>query len=637
MNTALRIIVFAFSSVLLAQQPNIFWITSEDNSMHYMKLFNENGIATPNIAKLAVQGVQFNRAFSNAPVCSAARSTLITGIYGPKLASHYHRTDKKIQLPDNIKMFPEYLRNKGYYTTNNSKEDYNIVKGDSVWDESSRRATWRNRKKGQPFFHVQNFTSTHEGKLHFSMENMQKTATKTSINEVFVQPNHPKTATFQYTNAFYRDLIAKMDTQVGGVVAALERDNLMDNTIIFYFGDHGGVLPYSKGYLKETGLHVPLVVYFPEKYAHLSPYKAGTATNDFVSFVDFASTVLALSGVQIPKTMDGHPFFHHLTDSNSTKINGEVAFGYSDRHGEKYDMVRSVRKQIYGYGDRFDEKYDMVRSVRKNEFKYIRNFQPYNPDALMNNYRYKMLAYREWKTLYDEGTLNQLQSQFFEAKSPEALYDIDKDPYETNNLATDPAYAKILEELRNALNEWMHDMPDLSLYPEHYLEQEAAADPIAFGDAHKKNIHRYLKVANLQLLPFDKAKKQLKKKLKDKDAITRYWSLVNCSRFGTKAAEFNHTIEDIMTHDAYLLNRLRAAEFLGITAAYDVTSVLPDLLYEAQHLFEALQILNTIVLLRDFHGMEFSINTNAMNASYAQDKMISSRISYLTQNQTNDK
>ena len=636
MNIILRILLLTISGVILAQQPNIVWITSEDNSMHYMKLFDENGIDTPNIAKLAAQGVQFNRAFSNAPVCSAARTTLITGVYGPKLASHYHRTDKKIQLPENIKMFPEYLRNKGYYTTNNAKEDYNIVKGDSVWDESSRRATWRNRKQGQPFFHVQNFTSTHEGKLHFSKENMQETATKTFKNDVFVQPNHPNTPAFQYTNAFYRDLIAKMDTQVGGVLAALARDNLMEDTIIFYFGDHGGVLPYSKGYLKETGLHVPLVVYFPEKYAHLSPYKAGTVTNDFVSFVDFASTVLALAGIQIPNSMDGHPFLHHLSDLNSVKRKGEVAYGYSDRHGEKYDMVRSVRKQIYGYGDRFDEKYDMVRSIRKNEFKYIRNFQPYNPDALMNNYRYKMLAYREWKTLFNTGKLNALQARFFEAKSPEELYDIDKDPYETNNLAANPAYANVLEELRNSLTEWMYDMPDLSLYPEHHLEEAAAANPIAFGEAHKKSIHTYLKIANLQLLPFDKAKKQLKKKLKNKDAISRYWTLVNCSRFGTEAAEFNNTIEHIMVNDDYLLNRLRAAEFLGLTAACDVSSVLPNLLYKAQHKFEALQILNTIVLLRDFHGIEFNIDVEKMHTSCAQEKIITSRIAYLTQNQTND-
>lgn len=632
MKKILKTIALVFSSVLMAQQPNIVWITSEDNSTHYMKLYNENGIETPNISKLAAKGVQFNRAFSNAPVCSAARTTLITGVYGPKLASHYHRTDKKIQLPENIKMFPEYLRNMGYYTTNNSKEDYNVVKGASVWDESSRKATWKNRKKGQPFFHVQNFTSTHEGQLHFSAEKMQATATKTSSEEIFVQPNHPNTEVFKYTNAFYRDLIAKMDTQVGGVIKSLEADNLLEDTIIFYFGDHGGVLPYSKGYLKETGLHVPLVVYFPKKYAHLSPYKTGSKTDNFVSFVDFAATVVALAGGEIPKSMDGHPFFHHLNNAYLEKQKGEVAFGYSDRHGEKYDMVRSVRKQIYGYGDRFDEKYDMVRSVRKNEFKYIRNFQPYIPDALMNNYRYLMLAYKEYRTLFDQGKLNDVQTRFFEPKLPEELYDINKDPYETNNLANDPKYTKVLEELRHSLLDWMHDLPDLSLYPEHHLEQDAAENPIAFGKANKKNIHNYLKIANLQLLPFDKAKNQLKKNLKAKDPIARYWTLVNCSSFGTKAAVFNKSIEEIMHHDDYLLNRLRAAEFLGITAAYDISAVLPKLLYQAQHPFEALQILNTIVLMRDFHGMAFTIEPNKINSSYSKEKIILSRITYLTQN-----
>ena len=138
------------------EQPNIVWIVSEDNSKHYLKLFDENGVATPNIERLAQQGVTFTRTFSNAPVCSAARSTLISGCYGPRIASHYHRRSQKVPMPEGVEMFPAYLKKAGYYTTNNNKEDYNIFKGDNVWDESSKKATWRNRAEGQPFFHVQN-------------------------------------------------------------------------------------------------------------------------------------------------------------------------------------------------------------------------------------------------------------------------------------------------------------------------------------------------------------------------------------------------------------------------------------------------------------------------------------------------
>ena len=369
------VFIYAFAS-LKAQQPNIVWIVSEDNSMHYMKMFNEHGIETPNIDKLSKQGIQFNRAFSNAAVCSAARSSLITGVYGPKLGTHYHRAEQKITVPNNIKMFPEYLKNAGYYTTNNAKEDYNIYKGENVWDDSSTKATWKNRKKGQAFFHVYNIQTTHEGSLHFTKEEMDTNPTKTSTEGIFIEPNHPNTETFRYTNAFYRDRIQKMDTQVGNLVKELEKDGLLENTIIFYYGDHGGVLPNSKGYLKETGLHVPLVVYIPQQFKNLSPFPIGSSTEKFVSFVDFSATVLNLAGIKVPKTMDGKPFLGKNTSNSISKNN--VTFGYADR---------------------FDEKYDMVRSIRKGNLKYIRHFEPFNIDGLMNAYRYRQLAYQEWKQL----------------------------------------------------------------------------------------------------------------------------------------------------------------------------------------------------------------------------------------------
>ena len=614
---------------LTAQQPNIVWITSEDNSVHYMKLFNPNGVETPHIAELAQKGVQFNRAFSNAPVCSAARTTLITGVYGPKLASHYHRTEKKISLPPQIKMFPEYLRAHGYYTTNNAKEDYNVVKGDAVWDESSRKASWRNRKEGQPFFHVQNFATTHEGKLHFSQEQLMAKPTTTKSNPAVVQPNHPNTAVFQYTNAFYRDLIVTMDKQVGQVVQQLKEDNVLEDTIIFYFGDHGGVLPFSKGYLKETGLHVPLVVYIPEKFAHLSPYEIGSQTNDFVSFIDFSATVLSLAGIEIPKAMDGTPFLFEVRPQKVNK-KANATYGYADKMGEKHDMVRSLRKQVYGYADRFDEKYDMVRSVRQGEFKYIRNFQPYIPDGLMNNYRYRMLAYKEWRKLFEQGALPAVQSQFFEPKLTEELYAIEEDPYETKNLANDPAYAHILKELRLNLMDWMCDMPDLSLFPEHHLSEMASSNPIAFGQKHKKNIRKYLKIANLQLKPFASVKSVLLRHLDAKDPFVRYWALITSTCFGNQAQALSTRIEQVLREDSYGLNKVRAAEFLAITGNKNAATGLTTLLYQTEVKHEALQILNTIVLLQDFYGYSFNVQKEKMSPKIVDAKIIASRLDYLT-------
>lgn len=598
--------ICAFSS-LKAQQPNIVWIVSEDNSTHYMKLFNENGVETPNIEKLSQQGIQFNRAFSNAAVCSAARSSLITGVYGPKLGTHYHRAEQKITLPKDIKMFPEYLKNAGYYTTNNAKEDYNIYKGENVWDDSSRKATWRNRKKGQPFFHVYNIHTTHEGGLHFTEKEMNTNSTKTPIANVFVEPNHPNTKTFKYTNAFYRDQIQKMDTQVGNLVEALEKDGLLENTIIFYYGDHGGVLPNSKGYLKETGLHVPLVVYVPKKYKNLSPFSIGSSTDKFVSFIDFSATVLNLAGIEIPKSIDGKPFLGKNTSNSISKNN-----------------------TTFGYADRFDEKYDMVRSLRKGNLKYIRNFQPFNVDGLMNNYRYKQLAFKEWKQLFDDNKLNVIQSRFFEPKLAEELYDLEKDPYETNNLANNPAFLKELKQLRKCLYSWMKKMPDLSFYPEHYLIDNTFKNPIEFGKSHKKEIVGYLKINHLQLMPFSKAKPKLLKLLKSSDEITRYWALIVCTNFGKKATVLSDEIKQIMTSDSYLINKMRAAEFLEISGLKDTSKDMLSILYQSKNETELLLILNSMALLKDFYQKNnFEIEVSKMDKKIRENMLIKERLDYL--------
>ena len=601
-------VVLFFSMYSKAQErPNIVWIVSEDNSKHYMKLFDEHGVPTPNIEKLAKNGVKYDRAFSNAAVCSAARSSIITGIYGTKLASHYHRSEQKITLPEGIKMFPEYLRKAGYYTTNNAKEDYNITKNENVWDDSSNKASWRNRKKDQPFFHVYNIGTTHEGSLHFSKEEMNTITTATNSETVFVQPNHPNTKTFKFTNAYYRDKISKMDDEVGLIMTQLEEDQLLENTIIFYYGDHGGVLPNSKGYLKETGLHVPLVIAVPEKYAHLSPFTSGTSTNTFVSFIDFSATVLNLAAVKIPKTIDGTPFLG-ANISKSTLLNNET----------------------FGYADRFDEKYDMVRSLRKGNLKYIRNFQPFNVDGLMNNYRYRQLAYREWKQLFDHGQLNNVQSQFFKPKAPEELYDIENDPFETKNLANDPAYSKNLRQLRSTLNSWIKSMPDLSFYPEHFIIANAFKDPITFGHQHKKDIATYLKIANLQVLPFHKAQPKLNKYLNSSDALTRYWALITCSSFGAKAGKFTNHIKQMMVNDTSLINRMRAAEFLGITGAKNSAVELTNMLYQSTNEKEALLILNTITLQRDYYKKyQFVIDSTKLNPAVIDNQLIQERLKYL--------
>ena len=588
--------------------PNIVWLVSEDNSMHYLKMFNENGVETSHIESLANQGLIYTRAFSNAAVCSAARSTIISGCYGPKLASHYHRRIQKVPMPDNLEMFPAYLRKRGYYTTNNSKEDYNIVKGNNVWDDSSKKSTWRNRGENQPFFHVFNTGITHEASVHFNKESYKNNKTKTDLESFSIQPNHPETKLFKYTNALYRDKIVEMDANIGEVINQLKEDDLYDSTFIFYYGDHGGVLPGSKGYLYETGLHVPMVVHVPNKYKHLVPNKLGSKVSGFVSFVDLAPTVLNLAGIKIPKEMDGKPFLgKNITAKN---INS--------------------RDESFSYADRFDEKYDMVRAIRKGKYKYIRNYQPFNFDGLMNNYRYKQLAYKEWAVLYKDSLLNKKQSAFFMSRPPELLFDVENDPYETFNLAEDPTYKKELLKLRNRLNTYIKQLPDLSFYPEHYLIENAFDNPVTFGENSKNEIEKYLRIADLTLLKFNEAKEQIKKALNSKDKWERYWGIITCSNFGKEAIAFESKIDEISTFDSEPINKVRALEYKGLFLNTNPLNEMAQILYKSASTAESLLILNSMTLITD-SGLDYKGNYDfeLISEEVKKNTDIKNRLRYL--------
>lgn len=590
-----------------SDRPNIVWITSEDNSKHYLKLFDDNGVSTPNIEKLASEGIIYRHAFSNAPVCSVARSTLITGCYAPRVGAQFHRKIQIVPMPDSLQMFPAYLREAGYYTTNNSKEDYNLIKDSNVWDESSRTATWRNRKNGQPFFHVFNIGISHESSLHFNREDMDKNKTVTDQQSFTVQPNHPETDLFRYTNALYRDKIQEMDRKVGEVVEELEKDGLLENTFIFYFGDHGGVLPGSKGYLYETGLHVPLVIYIPEKYRADLKVRAGMDQNGFVSFVDFAPTVLSLAGIEVPGKMDGRPFL-----------------------GAKIDPADiSQRETTYSYADRFDEKYDQVRAVRKGRYKYIRYFQPFNFDGLMNNYRYKQLAYQEWWKLYRSNSLNEIQASFFQSHSAEALFDVESDPFETNNLSDNPDFRQTLLTLHENLDEWLTSMPDLSLFPEHHLIKNAFNNPTQFGQEHKQEIEKYLGIANLLLDDIPTVKDQLMNNLKAVDPWSRYWAIIACTAFGEETASLTPDLLDIAHSDPELINRVKAAEFLAVIDQGDPGTFMINALYQSTDPAEALLILNSIVLLKDGFNYPFTIDKSSLTQNIRENDEVKRRLEYL--------
>ena len=589
-NLWITVFVISLQTLQAAERPNVVWLVSEDNSVHYLKMFDSNGAATPNIQRLAEHGLTYDNAFSNAPVCSVARTTLATGCYGPRIGTQFHRKHVVVPMPDGLRMFPELLRQSGYYTANNNKTDYNAIPGKEVWDVSSKKASWQGRADDQPFFYMQSFGVCHESSLHFSAKQMANEKTSTDPETVFVTPYHPNTPTFRYTNARYRDRIMQVDKQIGAVVDKLTKDGLLEDTFIFYFGDHGGVLPRGKGYAYESGLHVPLVVRIPDRWKHLVDAEIGSRQKGFVSFIDFGPTVLNLAGVEVPQQMDGRPF---------------LGAGISQAEANRRD-------EAFGYADRFDEKYDLVRTLRKGRFEYIRNFQPFNFDGLQNNYRYRMLAFQEWRELYHAGKLNDVQRQFFEARPTEQLFDIEADPHETKNLAGDPEYAEVLSDLRNRLIERMKEMPDLSIYPESVLAEKAFANPVKFGQTHKQEIADLIEVASLNVGAFAENADAIGEALASSNSVARYWALNVCSSYGNSAAKFTDKAKELAKSDSDNLVRIKAAEFLGLIGAADPQDVFLDALRRSQSGIEAGLILNLLITSIShplFIGMESVLTT----------------------------
>lgn len=582
-------------TLAIAQEtrPNFVFMMTEDVAPHFVGLYNEGkGAQLPNVESLAREGLIFNNAYSNAPVSSAARSTLITGCYGPRLGISFHRKLQEVAIPDNLHMFPAYLRQAGYFTANAAKTDYNCFTDNTAWDViKGKLGEWRNRPdKKQPFLFVRTNAASHESCLHFNTQQMAERKTFHSPESANLLPMHPETDLFRYTYATFYDKMRKVDEELGKMVRMLREDGELDNTFIFYFGDNGGSLPGSKGYTSEVGLKVPLVVYVPKNFRHKLPVSINTRVNGFVSFIDFGPTLLHLAGIDVPKGMDGTPFL-----------------------GEDISLEQmNARDEVFGYGDRFDELYAFNRTVRKGNFKYSRNFIPYHPKSLFAAYRYKQLAFMQWKEMYEAGELNHIQSSFFEPQGAEELYDLSKDPYETQNLAQRPEYAKEVKRMRSVLFNHMLDMNDLGLFPECIWLTEGYRQPASYGiDSHKR-LSAALETANLQLVKFAQGKKQALKAMNSTDPVQRYWAITACIYWGKDATSMADNIRTIIQKETCSFVRSRALVFLAQMNALDNTvKEMKETLANATSAAECLSVLNDMAFLKEQHpNWEWNMSNN---------------------------
>ncbi len=452
------LLILAVSPAFADERPNILWITCEDISPN-LGCYGDPYAVTPHLDRLATQGVRYTHAFAPIGVCAPARSTIITGMYPPSIGTQHMRCQGV--LPREAKEFPRYLREAGYYCTNNVKTDYNFQHHPDTWDDSSRQAHWRHRKPGQPFFAVFNFTTSHESQIRLPEDQYQKRTADFTPEQRHdparapIPPYHPDTPEVRRDWARYADMITYMDQQVGDLLRQLEDDGLADSTIVFFYSDHGAGMPRSKRWLYDSSTRVPFLVRFPDRYADWSPGAAGTATDRLIHFVDLAPTALSLAGLPIPGQMQGSAFL-----------------------GPRSDRPRLY---VHGFRDRMDERYDMLRSVRDQRYNYIRNYLPNLPwfgGQQYVSYMYEMPTMQVWQRLSDAGKLTGPQATFMADHKPtEELYDTQTDPWEIHNLADSPEHLKTLERLRAELRRWEAEIVDLGFLPEPDLRTRFGSEP----------------------------------------------------------------------------------------------------------------------------------------------------------------
>ena len=431
-------------------RPNILWLTAEDMSPT-LGCFGDRNADTPHLDAFAKQSVIYTNAFATAPVCSPSRSCLITGIYATSMGTQRLRSE--FPVPKSIRGFPALLRQAGYFTSNNVKTDYNTSSESRLIEESwvanGAKAHWRDREGQEPFFSVFNDMTTHQSRTmtwtfeHFQrdIQSQLQPSRQHDPASMAVPPYYPDTPLVRRTLARFYDCVSVMDQNVGKRLKQLEDDGLADNTIVFFYSDHGSGLPRHKRLLLDSGMHVPLMIRFPKRYQHLAPAKAGERVDRLVSFVDFAPTVVSLVGIKPPESMQGTAFLGSYAGPQ--------------------------RDDVFGARDRVDEAYDLSRSIRDKRYLYVRNFKPhlsYNQPS----------AYSDLGEMRDEitalakaGTLSEIQMQYAgPARAIEELYDTKLDPQNIHNLVGSTEHRAILNRMRNTLRARSLKTRDLGFLPE---------------------------------------------------------------------------------------------------------------------------------------------------------------------------
>lgn len=566
-----------------AKGPNIIFITSEDNDWHWLGCYGNQQAKTPNLDALAKRSVLFTHAYSNAPVCAVARSTIINGMYAVSQGTQHMRS--RHPIPD-FKPYTHYLRRLGYYCTNRAKTDYNFEGNDkSHWDECSGKAHYRNRPKGAPFFAVFNSTTTHESALF--EEKIRERRKKGIIprspridpSDVTLRPYLPDLPEIRSDVAIYHDTMTAYDREVGKILAQLKDDGLAEDTIIFYYSDHGGITPRGKRYLKDSGVRVPMIVHVPDKWKHLTDWAPGQRVNETVSFVDLAPTVLSLVRAKTPANMQGRAFLG------------------SQRRSPGQDDV------VFLFADRFDEFYGMRRGLTDGRWKYIRRFTPHLAAAPYSQYQFRQAGWRAWRREWQQGTLQGRQKSIWQKGQPvEELYDTQSDPWEVSNLASEPTHRERLETLRSRLMSEMVKNRDCGIIPEPMFHALTPDQPVAeYYAAHELDHARLVKLAFMATERNPEHLPALLKQLQSEDPLTRYWAVQGCLILGESSRSAGPAVE-VLLKDPYSAIRVAASQTLAAWGDREraVTALLRELDPKANE-YEQQNAINALLHLDAMH------------------------------------
>ena len=515
-NIALLLLILAVLSGCQKKElpkPNILWVTIEDSSPQFFGCYGDNDASTPIIDKLAEEGVRFTNAFSTGTVCSPSRSTIITGVRTFKMGTGNHRSNYAI--PEFIHGFPYYMQQQGYYVTNNAKTDYNVgnVKQftKEAWNESSGKAGWWNRKPGQPFFAVFNYADSHQSRTMtmpykwYRKNVYEKLPVEDRIAEDdFEMPpfyNDSPEMRKQFVRVY--NSIKLTDNKIGELLKKLEDDNLRDSTIVFFYADHGEGMPRGKTNGINFGYRVPFVIWFPEMYKQLSPWgTAGIVTDELIDFEDLAPTLINLAGGEIPDY-----------------LKGRVLLGENRSEPVEHLILSS---------DRSDNGIDLVRTITDGKYVYSRNFMPYMPEARYIRYMEIGDIKQVMRKELAEGKLNPLQKSLFEPRPAEFLFNIENDLWETKNLAGNSKYAKILNKMRNQLEEEILSARDVMFLPEYEIGLISKnGTPYEFRlDETRYPLNEIYAAASLSGKRGAEVAKQQIDILGSKNSVVRYWAAI---------------------------------------------------------------------------------------------------------------